>query len=147
MPDEVTPNSPGGDRVGSDSTVRTLVVDDSAAVRTSLSALVNEQERLELIGTAADGREAVDKVETLTPDLVLMDLQMPGMNGLDATKEIQRRSPDVHVIVVTTHDGHGIRSACENAGADGFVSKNAGPEGIMTEIRRVISGSPEAGES
>jgi DNA-binding NarL/FixJ family response regulator len=123
----------------SNSSVRTLVVDDSAAVRASLTTLVEADEAIRVIGTAEDGREAIDKVEDLVPDLVLMDLQMPVMNGLDATKEIQRRRPAVHVIVVTTHDGQGVRAACESAGADGFVSKTAGPQEILNEIRRVVS--------
>jgi len=117
------------------------VVDDSAAVRTSLSSLVDAHQDLEVIGTAENGREAVDKVEELGADLVLMDLQMPEMNGLDATRTIRQRRPTARVIVVTMHDSQGVRAACRSAGAVGFATKSAGSREILDEINRVVSGS------
>lgn len=115
------------------------MVDDSAAVRTSLSSLVDAHQSLEVVGTAENGRDALDKVEELAPDLVLMDLQMPEMNGLDATRSIRRRRPAVRVIVVTMHDSRSVRAACSSAGANGFVTKTAGARQILAEIRRVVS--------
>ncbi|HSF19157.1 MAG TPA: response regulator transcription factor [Vicinamibacteria bacterium] len=126
--------------------VRTLVVDDSAAVRKSLSLLLEAQPQLEVVGTAENGREAVDKVAELAPDVVLMDLQMPEMNGLDATMRIRCRHPAVLVIVVTTYDSAQVRAACKRAGADGFVPKAAGALRILDEIERVVS-SAENGDS
>lgn len=126
--------------------VRTLVVDDSAAVRKSLSSLLAAQPCVEVVGTAENGREAVDKVAELTPDVVLMDLQMPEMNGLDATMRIRRRYPAVQVIVVTTYDSAQVRAVCERAGADGFVPKAAGALQILDEIERVVSSSAEDGD-
>jgi DNA-binding NarL/FixJ family response regulator len=120
---------------------RTLVVDDSAAVRRSLALLVATQQPLKVVGTAENGREAIDKVEELTPDLVLMDLQMPEINGLDATAKIRRHHPAVRVIVVTLHDNHHLRSACQRAGAHGFVSKTSGAQEILGEIQRVLAAS------
>lgn len=115
-----------------------LVVDDSAPVRRSLASLVDAHHRLEVVGTAENGRDALDKVEELDPDLVLMDLQMPEMNGLDATAAIRDRHPEVQVIVVTTHDGPHVRAACERAGAEGFVTKRSGGQSILNEIHRVL---------
>jgi two-component system NarL family response regulator len=116
-------------------------VDDSAAVRRSLALLLATQQPLEVVGTAENGREAIDKVEELVPDLVLMDLQMPEINGLDATAKIRRLHPAVRVIVVTLHDNHHLRSACQCAGAHGFVSKTAGAREILGEIQRVLASS------
>ena len=118
--------------------VRFLVVDDSAAVRRSLATLVDAQQRLEVVGTAENGREAIDKVEELDPDVVLMDVQMPEMNGIDATATIRDRHPEVQIVVVTTHDSPHVRAACERAGAEGFVTKSEGGQHILNEIRRVL---------
>lgn len=132
--------------MATDESIRTLVVDDSEIVRSSLCALVDRQESLEVVGTAETGRDAVDKVEHLEPDLVLMDLQMPEMNGLDATREIRKRRAEVRVIVITMHDSQGVRTACQRAGADGFVSKTAGSREILDEIARVLPSVFGAGD-
>lgn len=116
-------------------------MDDSAAVRTSLSSLVDGHGDLEVVGTAENGRDAIDKVEELGAELVLMDLQMPEMNGLDATRTIRQRRPAVQVIVVTMHDSQGVRAACHSAGAVGFATKTAGSREILEEINRVVSES------
>lgn len=119
---------------------RILVVDDHAIMRDGLSALLSEEPDLEVIGTAGDGRAAVDKVDADTPDLVLIDLSMPGTDGARAISVIKRKHPEVRAVVLTFHkeDAH-IHAALE-AGADGYVLKDDGRGELMSAIRNVAAG-------
>jgi DNA-binding NarL/FixJ family response regulator len=103
--------------------VRTVVVDDSPMMLKTLSLLLERENDFQLVGTATDGRHAVRRVIELQPDLVLMDLRLPGMNGFDATRRIKARSPAPAVIIVTADDTPECRAAASAAGTDGFVAK------------------------
>jgi CheY-like chemotaxis protein len=103
--------------------IRTVVVDDSPTTLKTLSLLLERENGFQLVGTATDGYHAVRRVVELEPDLVLMDLRLPEMSGLDATRRIKARSPATTVIMVTAEDTPACRAAASAAGTDDFVGK------------------------
>lgn len=117
-----------------------FVVEDHAIVREGLHALLSLDPHLEVIGETDNGRDAVRLVGVLKPDLIITDLSMPGMNGIEAIREIRNRYPSVRIIVLTVHrtEEH-IRAALE-AGANGYVLKNSTHAELLTAIRSVIDG-------
>lgn len=119
---------------------RVVVVDDHAIMRDGLSALLGSEPDLEVVGTAADGREAIDAVRAHTPDIVLIDLTMPRTDGASAIRDIKRRFPRVRVVVLTLHrDDRHIRAAL-HAGADAYVLKDDGRVELLAAIRNVANG-------
>ena len=123
--------------------IRILIVDDHAIVRSGLAQLLATATDLELVGAAASGEEAVRMSAELHPDVVLMDLSMPGMNGSSATARVVADHPDTHVLVLTSFsDQSSIVDALE-AGAQGYLLKHSEPEVILSAIREiVVGGSP-----
>jgi DNA-binding NarL/FixJ family response regulator len=121
---------------------RVLVADDQAAVRGGFAALITAEDDLELIGEAADGREAVDLTRRLFPHVVLMDIRMPNLDGLEATRLIctDRNLADTRVLVLTTFDLDDYVYAALRAGASGFLLKDAGPTELLHAIRIVAAG-------
>jgi len=122
--------------------IRTLVVDDAAIMRETLCAFLETQDNIEVVGTADDGREAQEKVAWLSPELVLMDVEMAEMNGLDAARAIVRRFPQVRIIFLTVHDNAETRTACVESGGHGFVSKAHLHKQLPQEISRLFAVSP-----
>jgi len=121
-------------------TVRVVIADDHAVVRSGLEQLLSTADDVELIGSAADGREAVETVARERPDLVLMDLSMPGMDGVAATRRIVASDPDVRVVVLTSFgDDRHIHDALD-AGAVGYVLKHASPDELLGAIRAAARG-------
>ena len=116
--------------------IKVLIVDDNERARKALRALLATRETLgaeiEIVGEAADGREAVEKAEALRPDVVLMDAQMPRMDGLEATRQIKARCPAIRGVVVTMYVSH--RAAAEAAGADAFLRKGGPAEELLSAI-------------
>lgn len=104
--------------------VRILLVDDSLTFLESATRFLSANERLEIIGRALSGGEALEQVSQLCPDLVLMDLTMPGMNGLEATRRLKARQSAPYVIILTLSDSSEYCAAAVAAGADGFVTKS-----------------------
>ncbi|HET9839570.1 MAG TPA: response regulator [Candidatus Angelobacter sp.] len=102
---------------------RVLAIDDSPEFLSILNVFFDANPDLKLVGTAQNGREALRLVEELHPDLVLMDLQMAEMNGLEATSEIRSRFPEIEVVIVTAHDIPGLRQVCCDNGASDFIAK------------------------
>jgi CheY-like chemotaxis protein/two-component sensor histidine kinase len=132
----VAPTSPDGDHAAGDTQViRLLVVDDHQIMRQGLINLLNDQPDLEVIGEASDGLEAVEKTRSLKPDIVLMDVSMPRMGGIEATRRVKEEAPSVRVVGLTMHDDGGIARAMQEAGAEAFVSKTASPSELLTTIR------------
>lgn len=103
--------------------IRTLVVDDSTAALHSICGFLKLQPNIEVIGTASDGREGLASARALHPHLVLIDVQMPVMNGIDATAQLRQDLPATRVVMVTVHDSPEVRRACRESGADGFIAK------------------------
>ena len=121
-------------------TQRILIVDDHALFRAGLRALMTEDPDIEVVGEAANGRDAIRAVGQLAPHLVLMDLSMPEMNGMEAIAEIKRRYPDVRVLVLTLNKTENYLYASLKAGADGYILKDATHEEFGVAIRSVLKG-------
>ena len=119
---------------------RILIVDDHALVRAGLRRLLDEDPGIEVVGEAGNGRIAISAVDLLVPHLVLMDLSMPEMNGIEATIEIKRRHPEVRVLVMTMHKSKEYVHASLDAGADGYIVKEAAPEELLAAIHSVLEG-------
>jgi len=120
--------------------VRVLIVDDQALVRMGFRMVLDAEPGIEVVGEAADGRAAVARTGELSPDIVLMDVRMPGMDGIEATTEIVARHPATRVIVLTTFDLDEYAFAGLRAGASGFLVKDTRPEHLMEAIRQVADG-------
>ena len=120
-------------------TLRIVVADDHGIVREGLGALLSAHEGYELAGTAATGAEAVRAAVTLHPDVVVMDIQMPGLTGIEATRQITRAAPDVAVLVLTMFDDDESVFAAMRAGARGYVLKGAAPDNVIRAIAAVAA--------
>ena len=121
-------------------TARLLVVDDQAFIRLAIGAILANDESLEVVGEAEDGEEAVERCRALRPDLVLMDVEMPKMDGIDATRRIKAEFPSTGVLVLTAHDDHDCLMSAVKAGAAGYVLKGSNPKGILDAVRAVLGG-------
>ncbi|OYN84079.1 response regulator [Parenemella sanctibonifatiensis] len=120
--------------------IRVMLVDDQAMVRRAFALMLDLEDDIDLVGEAADGAEAVSKARTLRPDVVLMDVEMPQVNGLDATRQICRESDSPEVIILTTFDRDDYVFDALQAGAAGFLLKNAEPEQLLESVRTVARG-------
>lgn len=117
---------------------RILVVDDVPAVRTALRALLSS-DHLEICGEAENGKQAVDRVKELVPDIVLIDISMPVMDGLRATLEIRRVAPSTKIVLFSIHDGPQAKSVARMVGADALVSKGAASFDLVPTLRRLFA--------
>ena len=115
--------------------IRVLIADDSPVIQDGLSSLLQAYSNLEVVGTARDGQEAVDKTRELLPDVVIMDAQMPNMDGVKATRLIKRLFPNVGVLFFSTFTDY-IEASIE-AGADGYLLKDCEPEELLAKVRDV----------
>ena len=114
--------------------IRVLVVDDYDVVRKALRSLLTSKYGIEVVGEADNGIEAVDLVHTLQPDVILMDLVMPGKNGIDTTREIMREEPGARVLILTSFNDETQIVASMKAGAIGYVLKDASPDELIHAI-------------
>ena len=126
-------------RTPAEGRIAVLVVDDMAHVREGLRTALELMEDIEVIGEASDGIEALRLAEKLKPDVVVMDLEMPGLDGFEATRRIKNRRLARGVVVLTIHDHDHIRERATSVGADAFVEKGAGFQTLVEAIRRVPS--------
>jgi len=120
--------------------VRIVLAEDHTILREGLRALLTADPDFEIIGEAADGREAVRFVEKQIPDLILMDLSMPRMTGMDAIREIKKRYPQTKIIALTVHKTEEYLRTTLHAGADGYVLKDATRDELMMAIQSVLKG-------
>jgi DNA-binding NarL/FixJ family response regulator len=121
--------------------IRVLLVDDQALFRAGIRMLVSSQPDMEIVGEAGDGQQALDAVATNRPDVVLMDIRMPVMDGLTATAEILTQPEPPRVVMLTTFDLDEAAARAIRQGASGFLLKDADPEFLLAAIRTVHSGS------
>ena len=120
--------------------IKVLIVDDHQMVRFGTRRLLEDESGLQIVGEASSGEEAIEAVDALNPQVVLMDVQMPGIGGLEATRRCLRIAPDVKVIALSMHDGEPFPSKLFEAGAKGYVSKRSDPEELILAIRKVMAG-------
>jgi DNA-binding NarL/FixJ family response regulator len=120
--------------------MKIIICDDQAVVRDGLELLLNLENDLEVIATAQDGEEALALIAREAPDLVLMDLKMPGMNGIEATRQIRRKFPQVGVLVLTTYDADEWVFDAIRAGAMGYLLKDTPREEILKAVRGTVEG-------
>ena len=120
--------------------IRVLLADDHNVLREGMKLLLNSQEDMQVIGEAANGEQAMMLSMQLKPDLVLMDIAMPEMNGLDATRALKAQQPAIHILVLTMHEGEEYFFRILEAGASGYVLKGASSEEVLGAIRAVFKG-------
>lgn len=120
--------------------IRLVLVDDQAMIRTGLRMVLEAETDLHVVAEAGDGNEAIDVVRRERPDVVLMDVRMPHMDGIEATREITAGQPDVRVVVLTTFDVDDYVYGALRAGASGFLLKDADPDDLVAAIRVVARG-------
>lgn len=133
---------PAGDGESGQPRSRVVVVDDDGVVRSGLALMLGGAPDLEVVGEAADGREAIRVVEELRPDVVLMDIRMPRLDGLEATRVLMARPRPPRVVILTTFDADAHVLEALAAGADGFLLKDTEPSDIVAAVRRVAAGEP-----
>lgn len=120
------------------SPLRTFLVDDSLPFLESATRFLSGETGLEIIGRALSGREAIEQIPLLYPDLVLMDLIMPGMNGLEATRQIKQQANAPYIIILTLNDSNEYQMAARAVGADGFVSKSEFSTALISLISTLV---------
>ncbi len=123
-----------------------LLVDDHAAMREELAALLNAQEELKVVGQAANGEDGVRMAKALRPDIILMDVVMPGMNGIAATAAVRASVPETRVLALSNHTGENLVKELLRAGATGYLRKDRAYEELVPAIRAVAAGKPYIGE-
>ena len=132
-------------------TIKVLVADDHPVVRRGLQACLSKEDRLKVVGEATTGEEAVDRALKLRPDVVLMDISMPGMSGLDATRLLREQAPLIKILVLSVHSNRDYIFRIIQAGAHGYVSKEAATEELLRAIDAVHQGtaffSPEMAQA
>lgn len=120
--------------------IRVLIADDQDIVCEGLKVVLNASARVRVVGTAHDGAEALRQAEALRPDVVLMDLKMPGMNGVQATRTLRERLPDTPVLVLTTFDDDEWVVDAIRAGASGYLLKDSGSQELIAAIEGTAAG-------
>jgi len=122
--------------------IRILVVDDHGIVRRGISLQLMQVEHFQLVGEASDGREAVSAAEALKPDVVIMDITMPNLNGIDAAAQILKRAPQVGVILLSMHSDESYLARSLAAGAKGYLAKDTADVDIVRAVETVAQGKP-----
>ena len=120
--------------------IRVLIADDQTLFRTGLARLLDEDPRVEVIGQAVDGADALKRAAALKPDVILMDLKMPNLDGAEATRRIVTEHPDIKVLILSTFDADSYVLQALRAGASGYVLKDSMPDAIVSSILAVVSG-------
>ncbi len=120
--------------------IRVLLVDDHALIRSGIDRLLSDIDDIDVIGEAANGEEAIQQCKALQPDVVLMDVSMPGMGGLEAIKRISTRYPDIRILAVTAHTDEPYPSRVIQAGAAGYMTKGAGAKEMQHAILMTHTG-------
>lgn len=123
-----------------DREIRLMIADDHTIVRQGLKKLLEEETGVEVVGEAVDGRDAVTKAMDLMPDIIIMDLSMPGLHGLEATRQITKRLPKSKVIILSMHKNDAYVQQALRAGASGYILKDSASEEVLGAIRSVSRG-------
>jgi DNA-binding NarL/FixJ family response regulator len=129
-------------RVPSEMPTTILIVDDNQGVRNVLTRILQKGQEFRVVGEAEDGSEALELARALSPDLILMDLAMPRVNGLEATRRIKVERPGTKVIILTRYEEDAYRQAATQSGADAFLSKGIRLPELLATIRQVVQAGP-----
>ncbi|MCL2391123.1 MAG: response regulator transcription factor [Oscillospiraceae bacterium] len=121
--------------------MKLLIVDDDALIRKSLSLTLSRASDITVVGTASDGAEAIELCKTLTPDMLLMDIRMPGVDGIAATRLIKQRYPQIRIMMLTTFDDKANIQQALTAGADGYLIKTDKISDIAGKLRIMVDGT------
>ena len=121
--------------------INVFLADDHGAVRDGMSALMEVEQDIHVVGTAGDGRQAVEQIKKIRPDIVVMDIAMPELNGIDATRQISKTCPTVKVIMLSMHDSSEHVYQALKAGAKGYLLKESAGKEVVTAIREVSAGN------
>lgn len=121
-------------------TIRLLLVDDHAVVRSGLKMLIGGQKEMEIVGEAASASEAMTETERVRPSVILMDIGLPDQTGIEATRAIKAKFPEVNIVALTIHEDEEYFFQMLNAGASGYVPKRAAPEELITAIKAAANG-------
>jgi DNA-binding NarL/FixJ family response regulator len=120
--------------------IRVVIVDDHALVREGTKELLTKHNDIDVVGTAADGLEALELITSVVPDVALVDIAMPGLSGIEVTERVKADHPEVAVLILTVHDEMGYVRALINAGAAGYLLKDIGEAELVKSIRAVHAG-------
>jgi two-component system, NarL family, response regulator NreC len=131
---------PQADSLTMENKIRILIVDDNAILREGLKSVLSDSQVFDIVGEAADGLEAIDSVKKFHPDLVLMDLSMPRMDGITATKEIKGKWPGTKILAFTIHKTPEYLTATLEAGADGYLLKDSSQTELIQAIQDILAG-------
>lgn len=119
--------------------IKILLVDDHTVLREGLKALLSTEADLHVVGGAADGRAALQAVATLQPDVVVTDISMPGLNGIEAVRQLRQTHPAIKIIILSMHANHAYVTKALQAGANGYVVKQADAGEVINAIRAVVA--------
>ncbi len=122
------------------SKTKVLLVDDHTIVRQGIKALLDTQEGIEVVGEAEDGREAIEKVKQMAPNVIVIDITMPNLNGIEATRQIKKINPEIKVLVLTVHDNEEYIHRILQAGASGYLLKESAVSDLVSAINAVEKG-------
>ncbi len=120
--------------------IKVFLADDHAVVRDGMTALMNAEQDIQVVGTASNGQQAVQQIKQIQPDIVVMDIAMPELNGIDATRQISENHPEVKVIMLSMHDSSEHIYQALKAGAKGYLLKESAGKEVVTAVRAVNSG-------
>jgi CheY-like chemotaxis protein len=132
---------PQAGSLSEDNQVSVLIVDDNPILREGLKSVLSQSLNFDVVGEAANGLEAIDSVKKYHPDLVLMDLSMPEMDGIAATKEIKKQWPETKILIFTIYNSPEYLTATLNAGADGYVTKDLSQFEFIHSIQEILAGN------
>ncbi len=122
--------------------IRVYLVDDQAMIRAAVRSLLTQRERIEVVGESGDARRAIEEVATLRPDVVVLDITMPGLSGLDAIASLRKSAPRAKVVMLTHHEGESFVQRAVQEGAEGYLSKDSDPAELALAIEAVHRGDP-----
>ena len=127
-------------KVKNEVTIRLMIVDDQPLIRRGLAMMLDTESDIEIVATAADGQQAIEAALEFEPDVIIMDLQMPGINGVDATREITSQKTDIRVVVLTTFDHDDLVFDAIRAGAQAYLLKDATETEVLATVKAVHRG-------
>ncbi len=120
--------------------IKVLIADDHAIVRTGLRALIHSESTMELVGEATGGYEAIDMVEKMQPDVLVLDLSMPDLDGISVARKIKQQIPDLRILILTIHEDEALLRAALKAGAAGYILKHAAEAELISAIHTILRG-------